>query len=427
MSTTTQLRNNALIIENNEDLTKPYLFDKSLLAAMPQPVKEEKPIKATFRTAPQKGTVDSTVSKQWANRPNEEKYLDLNTMRQALHERFINSRTVELNSKNILFNRDMDLELDRDSHLKLTNHAYNQLCALSNSPIEYLKRLPSDMAADCIRWGLFNKEQENVKALYDAKKKTLRAITSPTYGRIWDYEVIDQVQRVAGNGIDDTCWKVPGALDWSTNNGTTVEYNPFVDVTKETTTLYASDRDMFLFLVDDTHPIEVGKLANGEPDLMFRGFYVANSETGNSTFKVSCMLMRGVCANRNIWGAENAVSIDFRHYKTAPQKFIEHAFPKLAAFAISPTKGIIDKVQAAKSIMIAKTDEDASAFLMNRLDVGKLASETIIATCLREEGTPLRSIWNAVQGATAYARTIQHQDSRVELELKAGKLMAKVN
>jgi hypothetical protein len=39
---------------------------------------------------------------------------------------------------------------------------------------------------------------------------------------------------------------VPGVLDWSTG-----VYNPLVDVTKNTTTLYASDRDVFVFLVDE--------------------------------------------------------------------------------------------------------------------------------------------------------------------------------
>lgn len=48
------------------------------------------------------------------------------------------------------------------------------------------------------------------------------------------------------NGTGDTRWKVPGVLDWSTG-----VYNPRVDITKDTTTLYASDRDVFLFLVDD--------------------------------------------------------------------------------------------------------------------------------------------------------------------------------
>ena len=50
------------------------------------------------------------------------------------------------------------------------------------------------------------------------------------------------LQRIAGDGTGDTRWKVPGVLDWST-----MTHNPFVDVSKDSTTLYASDRDVFLF------------------------------------------------------------------------------------------------------------------------------------------------------------------------------------
>src|SRR6266852_3334858 len=66
--------------------------------------------------------------------------------------------------------------------------------------------------------------------------------------------------RIAGNSTGDTRWEVPGVLDWAT-----MTHNPFVDVTKDTTTLYASDRDVFLFLVDDTNPIEAGRLPDGSP------------------------------------------------------------------------------------------------------------------------------------------------------------------
>src|SRR3546814_13437237 len=83
--------------------------------------------------------------------------------------------------------------------------------------------------------------------------------------------------KIAGNGIGDTRWKVPRLLNWST-----MTHNPFVDVTKDTTTLYASDRDVFLFLVDDAHPIEAACLPNGDPDLYFRGFSAWNSEVGRS-------------------------------------------------------------------------------------------------------------------------------------------------
>jgi len=57
-------------------------------------------------------------------------------------------------------------------------------------------------------------------------------------------------------------------------------YNPLVDITRDTTTLYASDRDVFLFLVDDAYPIGAGRLPNGDPDPFFRGFYAWNSEVG---------------------------------------------------------------------------------------------------------------------------------------------------
>ncbi len=67
-------------------------------------------------------------------------------------------------------------------------------------------------------------------------------------------------------------------------------HNPFVEVTKDTTTLYASDRDVFLFLVDDAHPIEAGRLPNGDPDLFFRGFYAWNSEVGSKTLGIAFLL-----------------------------------------------------------------------------------------------------------------------------------------
>ncbi len=83
--------------------------------------------------------------------------------------------------------------------------------------------------------------------------------------------------RIAGNGTGDTRWKVPGMLDWRT-----MHHNPHVDVTRDKTTLYASDRDLFLFLVDDLNLIEAGRLPDGSRDLYFRSFYAWNSEVGGA-------------------------------------------------------------------------------------------------------------------------------------------------
>ena len=186
----------------------------------------------------------------------------------------------------------------------------------------------------------------------------LRAMTGPDYGRIWDYELVEAVMRIAGDGVGDTRWKVPGTLDWAT-----MVHNPFVEVTKDTTTLYASDRDVFLFLVDDTHPIEAGKLPNGDPDLYFRGFYCWNSEVGSKTLGMVTFFLRAVCMNRNIWGAEGFEELSIRHSKFAAHRFAHQAAPALARFADSSPGAFVSGIRAsssASSVLTSSALLDAS-------------------------------------------------------------------
>src|SRR3954467_6710824 len=112
-------------------------------------------------------------------------------------------------------------------------------------------------------------------------------------------------------------------------------HNPFVEITKDTTTLYASDRDVFLFLVDDTHPIEAGRLPNGDPDLYFRGFYCWNSEVGSKTLGIASFFLRAVCMNRNIWGVEGFQEISRSGTANSPHTALRTKPPR--RFSASPT------------------------------------------------------------------------------------------
>jgi len=236
-------------------------------------------------------------------------------------------------------------------------------------------------------------------------------------GRIWDHELVSAVMNIAGNGTGDTMWKVPGVLDWST-----MTHNPFVDITKDTTTLYASDRDVFLFLVDDTHPIEAGRLSNGEPDLYFRGFYAWNSEVGSKTLGIASFYLRAVCANRNLWGTENFEEITIRHSKFAAQRFAHEAAPALTSFANSSAAPFVAGIKAARERIVARRQEDREAFLRRR-GFSKGETGKVIEMVLAEEGRPPESIFDFVQGITALARTKANQDVRLELEGKAKRLL----
>ena len=198
-----------------------------------------------------------------------------------------------------------------------------------------------------------------------------------------------------------------------------------MEVTKDTTTLYASDRDVFLFLVDDTHPIEAGRLPNGDPDLYFRGFYCWNSEVGSKSLGIASFFLRAVCMNRNIWGAEGFEEISIRHSKFAAHRFAHEAAPALARFADSSPAAFVSGVRSARERVVARSDEDRTTFLRQR-DFAKSETEKIIATVLDEEGRPPETVFDFVQGITALARTRSHQDARLDLEGKAARLMASV-
>jgi hypothetical protein len=197
-------------------------------------------------------------------------------------------------------------------------------------------------------------------------------------------------------------------------------------VTKDTTTLFASDRDVFVFMVDDHNPIEAGKLPNGEPDLMFRGFYAWNSETGSKTAGIAAFYLRGVCMNRNLWGVENFQEIKIRHTKFAPDRFAMEARPALQSFANGSTATFLEGVRAAKAAKIAHDDESRLEFLSKRAGLSGRMAKAAAARHMVEEGRPVESVWDAAQAITAIARDIPHQDARIEVERKAGALLEKV-
>ncbi|WP_225767669.1 DUF932 domain-containing protein [Inquilinus sp. Marseille-Q2685] len=365
------------------------------------------------------------VSSEWYARPADERYLSLSDLHAAVQARAqrATARTVESRAVQVEASRDNDERLalivpGRDEPVMPTHWSFGQLCTMIGAPASYLRQLPAPIAGINLQHGLLSHRGELVKTLEaEAGRIELRAVTGPDYGRIWDHELVSAVQRIAGNGTGDTRWKVPGVLDWAT-----MTHNPFVDATAETTTLYASDRDVFLFLVDDTHPIEAGRLPNGEPDLYFRGFYAWNSEVGSKTLGIASFYLRAVCQNRNLWGVEGFEEITIRHSKFAAQRFAHEAAPALASFANSSPAPFVAGIKAARERIVARTEEDRQAFLRKR-GFSKPETAKIIATVLREEGHPPESLFDFVQGITALARTKPHQDGRLELEGKARALL----
>ena len=351
------------------------------------------------------------ASRQWASRPSDERYTSLTDMASFFVAQRAASKAVTVSSRSIKLepgetSADLRLISPNGHACAPSNWAFGQLAALSESPAGYLKTLPSPLVADCLNYGLqFKRDIEDVGLLlYKNGDSIVRAATGPRYGRIWNRDIVNGLINRFGDGVTGD-WRVPG------------EFGKKVAVTKDNTTLFAGDRDMFVFLADEDHRIEMKNRRAGASGSLARGFFMWNSEVGSSTFGLGTFLFDYACSNRIVWGAEQYKEIRIRHTASAPDRFIDEIAPALNTYALSSTKTIEDTIREAQSRKIEKVDE----FLAGRFGKG-LVSRMITVHAL-EEGRPIETVWDAATAATAYAKRVNYQNERVEIERKAGQLL----
>ncbi len=386
-----------------------------------------------YKVDPFRGSNDSTVSMQWMSRPRDQRFLSLTDLEEfkrtfwegsfqtRAESRSIDLLAPEAKSPEDLHKLTVGVVVDKGAtkdakEIAPTHWAFQQLAGLAKSPASFLRELPSPLVVDVLGWRLRHaREVEEVK-LY-GNDVQLHAATGPDYGRIPDYEVVRAVQQVAGTGRGEMRWKIPGVIDWRTH-----VYNPEAPVTEDSTTLYASDRDLFIFLVDDRNPIEVGKLQDGSPDLMFRGFYIQNSEMGTRSLKLAAFYLRAVCMNRNLWGVEGFEEIKINHTRLATDRWLQQAQPALRAYADGSSKKLIEGVQKAKEARLAKDEDSALSFLAAR-KFSATKAKAILEIGEKEEGRQPRSAWDFAQALTAHARSIPNTDDRLTVEIEAKRIL----
>lgn len=351
------------------------------------------------------------ASRQWASRPTEERFVSLLEMQAAAEARRAISRASVVSSRSLrcaTVDNQQGLTIVGPSGNQVfpSHWAFGQLAQLAGAPAGYIRDLPAPLAADCIDFGLQTRDVEDVGVLLTRGQDgvQLRAATGPRYGRIWDADVIRALVDRFGDGVTGD-WRVPGIRGQR------------VAVTRENTTLYAGDRDMFVFLADEDHRITLPDRRHGEAGTLARGFFISNSEVGGGTLRLKAFLFDFVCQNRIVWGARELDEIAIRHTASAPDRFIEELRPALVEYANateSVTAGVLRAAQSSKL-------DRASDWLSKRF--GPRVSKRIEHAHMLDEGRPIETLWDAVTGATAYARSIPHQAERVEFEAHAGSIL----
>ena len=369
------------------------------------------------------------ASNEWANRPADQRFSSLADLHAATTHHFeasVEAPVVPLKSLRIATAHDIALNSsDTPSEYRaaveaagedrpvlignsgtpaeFTHYAFGQFARTLGAPAAYLRTLPASLVAENLNHGIEKAEAQNNNLLFTQNGDLrLRAMVSQQYKRIWNKDVTSRLIRLTEQQPE---WQpAPAAFDGSRG-------------------LYASDEDMFAFLVDNDRRIFETLPGGG----LGRGFFVWNSEVGAASFGIMTFFYEYVCGNHRVWGAKGVQELRIRHVGNADDRAFSQLALEIRKYADSSARDDELKVSAMRSMTLGAKKEDVldKVFGLKGLDVSrKLIEQSYDKAVEREDwyGAP-NTVWALTGGMTEIARDLPNANERVKIERAAGKIM----
>lgn len=284
-----------------------------------------------------------------------------------------------------------------------THYAFGQLARNVGAPASYLRTLPAALVAENLNHGIAQAEATDNNLLFTANGDLrLRAMVSQQYKRIWNADVTSRLLRLVEQQPE---WQpAPAAFDGSRG-------------------LYASDEDMFAFLVDNDRRIFESLPGGG----LGRGFFVWNSEVGAASFGIMTFFYEYVCGNHRVWGAKGVQELRIRHVGNADDRAFAQLSAEIRKYADSSATEDEAKVTAMRSMVLGESKDTVldAVFGLKNVDLSRKLIEASYDKAVEREdwyGNP-RTVWGLTGGMTEIARDMPNANERVKLERAAGKIM----
>lgn len=348
------------------------------------------------------------ANRQWSTRPEDERFTSIKDLYSATKRYAEQARERDnvslatLRVENVAGN--VELVGRGGVPAGLTHWAFGQLAIKIGAPANYLRTLPSTLAAQNLNHGLAEKAKQNADQtvsllVHVDEKMMLRAITSDRYERIWNHEVAERLLALEAKGWEPA--------------------RPDIRVIDNRLPLYASDHDMFAFIRSQQTLTEKGNGAG-----LQRGVIVENSEVGASALKLTRFLYREMCGNHIIWGAEQVTELSLRHVGKVRDR-LQLWDSEIKKYLDSSSSLDEAKIASAQTRQIAATKADVLDTLFGLKIPGlsrKVLDAGYDANVEQEDGDP-RTVWGVVQGITRHSQTIGYADERTVIDKAAGRVL----
>lgn len=376
------------------------------------------------------------ASQQWAVRPADERFSTVRELDGVCRGYREVARTATVPYRKLHARADGDGNVivgGQDAEARLSHWAFGQLSQRAQAPASYLRGLPAPLAADCINHGLALREEgENAHLMFHSNGTLLmRAITSERYDRIWNADITRRLLVLTEQG-----WRLPPARpahpsqpgtrlatvddvlppEMAGGGGLSVNIGDLIAPAGA----YASDHDMFVFLIDPTRPIR-----DAAGQTLWRGFFCWNSEVGAASFGIETFLFRHVCGNHIVWNASNVKQTRIRHVGDANDR-ARHMFAQVHRYRDAAASDDEAKLIAVESYKLG-TDKEAvlDTLFKMRLPLSKGQTEQGLDLAIEHrdtDGDPY-SAYGVVNGLTRLSQKSTYADERVAIDRAAGKVI----
>lgn len=272
---------------------------------------------------------------------------------------------------------------------QLNDWSFSQLCRLAGVSKETVNRLSPDTAAHVFAETM---PRGNKPLQLFTQGEQLRSIHAASYTRLNNNDVLSVVQEFA------------------------TDFQPPPKGFNGGTGLYGGEQDMFCFLIDPTGWIEI----NGEA--FAPGFFIWNSEVGSRSVGIETFWYQSICQNHIVWDAVEIVEFTRKHTANVHD-------------ALGDIRRIIEALvlkRDARRDTFARVIEKAMKIELGTeaVEVEKILTQNGIARTLAKEAIGIAqaqgrlSIFSLVDALTRIAGNIVNAGDRVEVDHKAGKLLA---
>jgi hypothetical protein len=383
------------------------------------------------------------ASNQWATRPSEERFWDLPELLKATREVRNHAResTVALGDLRVeAVDEDIALIGRTGVPARLSHFAFGQLSARAKAPAGYLRGLSPTLAAQNLNYGLkaLGNENPDTKSrllFHNNGSLVLRAATSEKYQRVWNDSLVERLIEVVPEGWRPPPARPAGKANERTRLATDADVSRLsqhlglavaAGDTIAPAGLYASDKDIFIFLINEENPID-----DGTPHPLFRGMILWNSEVGDMSLGGMAFLLKGVCGNHIIHDAKSVFEFNFRHVGSIQERANAALEVRLKQYADDSVNEQQGKIVAAKSKVLGASKDDVIEAVLAFARTKKIPVltqnllESAYDQAVEHEawyGDPT-TVYGVVNGITEVSQRQGHTDDRHAIDRAAGRVM----